>query len=71
MAIFGSQKFIKNFWEKLEYIQLKNGLTKVEALYRPGQPNVEKVYQDFSATQILRGINFGDFVSEKSAILTK
>ena len=41
--------------------------------YRPGQPNWENTmwkFQDFSATQILREINFGHFEAPKTAILT-
>ena len=41
--------------------------------YRPGQPNWEYTmwkFQDFSATQILREINFGHFEGPKIAILT-
>ena len=42
-------------------------------LYRPRQPNWECTmlkFQDFSATQILRKINFGHFEATKTAILT-
>ena len=41
--------------------------------YRPGQPNWEytiRKFQDFSATQILREINFGHFEAPKTATLT-
>ena len=41
--------------------------------YRPGQPNWESTmwkFQDFSAIQILREINFGHFEASKTAILT-
>ena len=37
-------------------------------IYRPGQPNWELIkwkFQDFSATQILREINFGHFEAQK------
>ena len=43
------------------------------AVYRPGQPNWEYTmskFQDISATQILREINFGHFEGPKTAILT-
>ena len=39
-------------------------ILEVVSTYRPGQPNWEYTmwkYQDFSATQILREINFGHF----------
>ena len=42
-------------------------------IYRPGQPNWEYIilnFQVFSATQILREINFGHFETPKTAILT-
>ena len=42
-------------------------------MYRPGQPNWESTMwklQDFSATQILREINFEHSGSAKSAIST-
>ena len=42
-------------------------------MYRSGQPNWEYTmwkFQDFSATQNLLEINFGDSRSAKSAILT-
>ena len=41
--------------------------------YRPGQPNWERTvwkFQDFSATQILRKINFGHLEALKTPILT-
>ena len=44
-----------------------------DSFYRPGQPNCEYTmwkFQDFSATHILREINFGHFEASKTAILT-
>ena len=41
--------------------------------YRPGQPNWEYtiwIFQDFSATQILRETNYGHFEAPKAVILT-
>ena len=41
-------------------------------MYRPGQPNWENTmwkFQDFSATQILREIDFGHFEAPKPSIL--
>ena len=41
--------------------------------YTPGQSNWEYTiwkFQDFSATQILREINFGHFEAQKTAIWT-
>jgi len=48
-------------------------LQTIHGIYRPGQPNWEYTmwkFQDFSATQILREINFGCFEAQKTAILT-
>ena len=48
----------------------KDGNT--EGTYRPGQPNWEYTkwkFQQFSATQIFREINFGHFEAPKTAIL--
>ena len=41
-------------------------------MYRPGQPNWEYTIwksHEYSANQILRGINFGHFEAPKTAIL--
>ena len=49
-------------------------ILEVVSTYRPGQLNWEYYtmlkIQDFSATQILREINFGHFEVPKTAILT-
>ena len=48
-------------------------MMKWEKFYRPGQPQWKYSmwkFEDFSATQILRQINFGHFEATKTAIFT-
>ena len=54
----------------LDHMKMKVGMNTD---YRPGQPNWENTmwkFQDISATQNLREINFGHFKAQKTAILT-
>ena len=52
---------------KVEDIEMPNCLRNTDCNYRPGQPNWEYPmwkFQNFSATQILREINFGHFEAQ-------